>query len=308
MSLQLTTPKPARAAARKPVVRIVHPAGALAGHEARLEAGCTLLEKHGCRVRWEPQRMRSVWRDYYAGDDMTRAEEFIAAVQEPGVDIVWMARGGSGCGRITERICKALSQVEPRIVIGFSDGTAILNALAQHLGWITFHGPVVTSLADQKITSNLDDCLAIIQGHKTTIGFDTASLERMQGRLFGGNLTVLASTIGQPYGTIPMGRNAICLLEDVGEAPYRLERAFCQLRNGGILEDLSGLLIGDLDLEFSSLESVTAGFAADSDLPMATGAPAGHRGRLSCLPIGGEVYVDAGLGTITGASPWVLPT
>ena len=299
------TIRAAKAAPRRPTVRVVHPAGSLVGHEERIYAGLRRLEKHGCTVRWAPERCDAIWREYYAGPDETRADEFIAAVTEPEVDIVWMARGGSGCGRIVERICDALRTVEPKIVIGFSDGTSILNALAQHLGWITFHGPVITALSDPDVDDELDDCLAILQGQKSTIGFESNSIERMEGRLFGGNLTVLASSIGQQYG-LRHSQDALWLLEDVGEAPYRLERAFCQLKNAGIFKSAKGLLLGDLDLPLLQCERITDGFAHDSELPVISQIPAGHRGRNACLPIGARLYADGGLGTVTALEPWVI--
>ena len=196
-------------------------------------------------------------------------------------------------------------QSSQKIVIGFSDGTSILNALAQHLGWITFHGPVITALSDPDVDDELDDCLAILRGQKSTIGFESNSIERMEGRLFGGNLTVLASSIGQQYG-LRHSPDALWLLEDVGEAPYRLERAFCQLKNAGIFKSAKGLLLGDLDLPLLQSERITDGFAHDSELPVISQIPAGHRGRNACLPIGARLYADGGLGTVTALEPWVI--
>lgn len=274
------------------------------------------LEAAGCEVRWSESRARSNWRGYLAGDDAARGRELADALTEPGVDIVWFARGGSGGGRIAGDVLRAAQRTKPRIVIGFSDATSILNLLWDRLGWITFHGPVVTSLARAQPISDLDEVLGILRGDITKVGFDSrpdgiplfgagiAGYTPTRGRLRGGNLTVLASMVGTDCALKP-GYDSVWFLEDVGEAPYRLDRSFWQLRASGLLRGSNGLWLGNFDLNRSEMEGVARMFTEDSALEVGFGAPAGHMGPISTLPIGGEVEIEWSRGQLTARSDWV---
>lgn len=290
----------------RPTVRVVHPCGSLAPHRAMLEAGLARLEAAGCRVRWDPRRADSCWRGYLAGPDDLRAAELIEALAEPGVDAIWFARGGSGGARIAERVVDAAAGLPPRVVVGFSDATVFLTLLATRLGWTTFHGPVVTSLASPSIDTDLDGALALLRGLRWTVDFAPSAGAPIEGRLLGGNLTVLAAAMGT--GAAPRAAaDAIWLLEDVGEAPYRLDRSFWQLRAGGLLRDARGLWIGDLGLDPLDAEAMHGQLAEDAGLPTVLGAPAGHRGPLALLPIGGRGRLDPAAGRFEALEPWVEP-
>ncbi len=281
-------------------MRVVHPCGALVEHRDRLEAGLTLLEAAGCEVRWDARRAEACWRGYLAGTDAERADELIAALSEPGVDVVWFARGGSGGGRILPQVLEAAARLPPRIVLGFSDATSILNGLASACGWISFHGPVVTSLASEGIDCDLEGTLALLSG-ADRIPLEYPPAQDLAGRLLGGNLSVLASLIGTPH--LPDGENAIWVLEDVGEAPYRLDRALTHLRSAGLFEGSSGVWLGDLGLEQGLATLMQARFTEDLPVSVVGGAPAGHRATLKTLPINGEVRI--GPAGVEASSPWV---
>jgi len=274
------------------VIRVVAPSGTLVGHETVLDAGLARLERAGCEVRFDAARRVDVARGYLAGEDERRADEVLGALGEPGVEIIWFARGGSGLGRIVEWVLRGASRQAPRHVVGFSDATTLLNALAARLGWLTWHGPVVTSLGrPELLTVDLDAALARLGGERDSQTADPGPVG-VEGRLFGGNVTVLASLAGTP--SLPRTRGGLWLLEDVAEAPYRLDRALTQLRGAGLFNGARGVWLGDLGLTPEDTAGVEASFAADlSPLPVQGGAPAGHRGRLELLPIGAEIRVFA---------------
>lgn len=298
---------PPPAIGERPVVRVVHPCGALGEHVEALASGVARLEAAGCRVRWDEARARACWRGYLAGDDEARANELVDALSEPDVEIVWFARGGSGGARIAARVAEAARAAPPRIVIGFSDATAFLNRLAADR--IAFHGPVVTSLAHPAIATDLDALLAVLRGERTAIDFAPGAVLEpsagpVEGRLCGGNLTVLAASAGTPVAPV-VEPGDIWLLEDVGEAPYRLDRAFWQLRAAGLLDAAAAIWLGDLALAAEPRAVAHAMFAADSPCPVITGAPAGHVGVIDILPIGGHGRLDPAAGTFTATRPWV---
>ncbi len=275
----------------RPVVRVVAPSGTLDGHGQALAVGLERLERAGCEVRFDPRRGADVARGYLAGVDALRADELLCALAEPGVEVVWFARGGSGLGRIAEWVVRGAARLAPRHVVGFSDATTLLNAFAARLGWLTWHGPVVTSLARPgSITVDLDGLLARLAGERPAVD---ARPPGLAGRLFGGNLTVLASLAGTSL--MPRVEGALWLLEDVAEAPYRLDRSLTQVRTAGLFRGARGVWLGDFGLGDDEAAGVAAAFEQDlAPLPVVRGAPAGHRGRLDLLPLGALVTLTEG--------------
>ncbi len=286
----------------RPVVRVVHPSGTLKNHEAALERGLCKLERSGCEVRWESEKLSSSWRDYLAGRDAERFHELEAALTEPEVDIIWCARGGSGLNRILHPIIQSAQNISPKIIIGFSDCTSLLNGLAIHAQWVTFHGPVVTMLDSDGTAFDLDAAFAKLDGAHL-VPKDNSDIS-VQGHLLGGNLTVLASMCGDSLKR-PWQSPTVLLLEDVNESPYRLDRSFWQLLNSGTFPDLRALWWGDLDLPESSAHSVIETLSTDAGVPHQEGAPAGHKGYVELLPIGSVGRLNLRDGTFWTDRPWV---
>jgi muramoyltetrapeptide carboxypeptidase len=255
-------------------------------------------------VRWDRAGATRDWRGYLAGRDEDRLRELRDAFTEPGVEIVWLARGGSGLGRILEPLVAALRGTPPRLLVGFSDATSLLGALATRLGWITFHGPMVASLARPDITCDLDAMLDVLRGERAEVEFPAGEGPAVAGRLLGGNLTVLASTAGTP--SWPCSAETIWFFEDVNESRYRLDRSFAQMRAAGALDDARALWLGDFGLPAEDEAGAREMFVEDArPLPVLGGAPAGHRGTLAALPVGGRVVLDPARGRLTALAPWV---
>ncbi len=217
----------------------------------RLEAGLELLRLSGHEPVLAPN-LNAVHR-YFAGTDDQRLSDLVWALSDPGLDAAWMARGGSGIGRLLPLLPH---EGLIRGVIGFSDGTALHAALYQRHGLQGLHAPVVHSLADQGLHP-LEDWVG--QGTGTAAG-----------PVVGGNLCVLSSLCGTPDQLRAEG--CILLLEDVGEPAYRIDRMLNQLRQSGALDGVVGVGLGD----FGTVAEVADIVRDHLDLPMASGLPFGH--------------------------------
>lgn len=301
------------AAAPRPRVRIVLPSGALRTSDMpAFEDGFNRLTAGGFDVRFDPRRADDRWRAYYAGDDQARARELIDALCEPDIDIVWWGRGGSGSARLIPEVIEAARHLPPRIVIGFSDATAMINALAAKLGWLTFHGPAVTSLA----RTDLDHVRAVVCGQVRSTPIVEHALSQpqrepdpptapgpLEGRLFGGNLTVLTTLMGTP--SQPPSAGTIWLLEDVNEPSYRIDRALRHLRDAGATHDAIGAWCGPLHADRDAPPTSINRAAQDLALPCLPGFPGGHTGRMHLVPLGAQVRLDPAAGALIGLHPWV---
>ncbi len=284
----------------RPTVRVVHPCGGFDDTQrARLRKGVEALERAGCRVRWDAtaaQRPQS--RGYLAGTDSQRRRELIEAFTEPGVDVVWAARGGSGAARIARDVTDALERHAPRLLVGFSDVTTLIAAFTQRLGWPSVHGPVVTTLANRHLSqgavADLDQVLAVLTGHSDALSFSPQAGEPLRAPLVGGNLTVLASLCGM--GLLPTLPRALWVLEDTHEAPYQLDRAYTQLRGASMLSRAAAVWFGDLSP--APLSRTLRTLAADLKAPLYRDAPAGHQGRIAALPMGVTVDFDPARGQL----------
>lgn len=285
-------------------MRVVHPSGTLDGHTDVLYAGIERLTEAGCVVRHDESRAAARWRGYLAGTDEARARELVAALTEPGVDVVWLGRGGSGAARITQTVIDALRGQPARALVGFSDATTLLNGLATELGWITFHGPVVTTLGRGEPSCDLEAALATLRGERSEVALRVGPEPDAEGVLLGGNLTVMASLAGTP--SWPACADPLWLLEEVGEPPYRIDRCFWQLCSSGALSDAAGVWVGDLGVAACDHAGCVDALREDAGgVPVIEGAPAGHRGEIQLLPIGGRVRLRPREGVLTALAPWV---
>ena len=289
----------------RPVVRVIAPCGALGIHRKALESGILQLKKQGCEVRWDEGRAQADWRGYLAGDDATRRAELVSALTEPEVDIVWIGRGGSGAARIIHDALEQVRDAAPRCVVGFSDCTSIINSIYERMNWVTYHGPVVTSLGRQGHEQDAAQCLSVLRGETHHVELPPQKGPTVEGVLRGGNLTVLASTIGTAVAPTA-GTHDIWFFEDVQEAPYRLDRCLWQLKASGMLDGVVGVLLGDFDLGPDEENRIQSLFVEELSVPVYIGFPAGHRGQLSLVPIGAKVQVIPDEGWVGSDRPWVV--
>ena len=246
---------------------------------------------------------------FLAGNDLTRARTLMELWADPEVKAVMAARGGYGCLRLLDLIDYDEMARTPKMMIGFSDITALLLALHQRCGLASVHGPVVTSLggADDE---TLEHFARLISGRSCfpreldPDGVIVPGLAR--GPLIGGNLTLLIDLLATPFR--PDFNGALLFIEDVGEVPYRLDRKLATLRLAGVLDEVAGLLIGDFSNcgPEEEVREVVDEAVAWAGLPAAR-FPFGHRTRNLALPMGVSAVLDADAAILDLDSPFPAP-
>jgi muramoyltetrapeptide carboxypeptidase len=286
-------------------VALVAPAGP--ANKERVLEFAKLLEQKGFRVALPNGLFR---RDgFLAGSDDERAAELNAAIRDPKVRAIFPCRGGYGLTRILDRIDYAALRKDPKILTGFSDLTALHLAVARKARVITFHSPMPEfdlrredgdfAFAARSFWRTL---LAAEQkpgetGYAIPYPAGLAKPTRLvggkaRGRLVGGNLTLICATLGTPYALEPKGK--ILLLEDTGEAPYRVDRMLSQLRLAGVLDAVAGVVVGDFSkTDVPETRRVLREYLGKLKVPVVIDFPAGHTVANATLPHGALVELDA---------------
>ncbi len=278
---------------------------------ALYEAGRHVLERFGL----EPVAARGEFTraGFLAGDDQRRADQLVSALQEADTQAVWCIRGGYGTARLLPLVQLPQLRRKPKLLIGFSDVTALLAQLTITGGFVAVHGPVVTQLARlpsgdlrwlKRLLFDRARPMRVPLG-RTRTGVPGVA----DGKLVGGNLSILASLAGTPFA--PDLRGTILCLEDVGEKAYRLDRLVWQLVSAGLLDDIRGIVVGQL------VDCVPAGAGRYSarrvleaamgmlGVPFISGAAFGHGCRNVALPLGVQARLDADTGSLTLLEPAV---
>lgn len=271
----------------------------------RVAAGIRLLHEMGFRTRQLRSTRESL--DYLAADDRTRAEEFHTLWADDDIRALMAVRGGYGCLRIIDHLDFALLRTRPKLLIGFSDVTVLLNTVSDRTGLVTVHGPVVSSLIDCDRES-LQDFTSLLAGDLREYRFprqaEVLRPGKASGILRGGNLATLVHMLGTPWETSWNG--ALLFLEDTGEPMYKIDRMLTQLSLGGRLKNLAGLILGTFDSRDAAdrtllqeqvwarvLELIT-----HTDYPVLGGFPAGHLETNHPLLIGAAATLDSGSGRL----------
>lgn len=285
-------------------VGIVSPAGALKPDS--LQPAIHALQDAGFHVRLGKHVYE---RDgYLAGKDGARADDFIAMLQND-VQAIVCARGGYGSQRILPTVQQYIANSEPKLLVGYSDIT-VLHSVLQRAGWVSLHGPMPTEWQRHSIAFSLNMLLRMMQGWAPSAiplppGVQPITLRpgRAQGRLVGGNLTMVTTMLGTPYEIDTT--DAILVLEDVGEHPYRIDRMLSTLQLAGKLDDVKGIVFGNFtQCEPPSggpevmAEDVITAFVTDVSIPVLWQYPVGHGQHNVPLPLGLDVELDADKGDI----------
>lgn len=248
-------------------------------------------------------------RSYLAGTDQLRANELRAALLDPAIAGIIFATGGYGAQRTLEAMdWSGLADVAPKVLAGYSDVTGVLEAVAVKLGWASLYSTMVVS-EDIYSFSSLMRCL-LRPEHATDMSFadaKTITAGSARGVTMGGNLALLVSSIGTDTSWRLGG--GIVLLEDVEEAPYRIDRMLTQLRRSGYFDGVAGIVAGTFHDcgEADEIEAILIERLGDLDVPMIAWANVGHGGRFQTYPIGVAAVLDADTTTLTLLEPPLVP-
>lgn len=275
-------------------LRLVAPASPFPKED--FERGVAKLRER-YRVSFDPSILT---RDgYLAGDDGRRLDELRRALTEDGVDAIVAARGGYGATRLLDGI--DVAEVRPRLLVGFSDLTAI-HALFARAGLRSLHASMVAALG-RGTDAAFEAWVAAVEGGipGPFEGLARIAPGRAEGPLTGGNLAVLHALVGTPYA--PPLDGAILFLEEVGEAPYRVDRMLTALRQAGWLSRVAGIAVGQLTRcdpgpDGREIAHVIADRLGDLGVPVASGVPAGHEEENAPLPLGAPAVLDADRGSL----------
>ncbi len=258
---------------------------------------------------------------HLAGTDAERAGDLNAMFGDKAVRAIVCVRGGSGAARLLPLLDYALIRRNPKVLLGYSDITALHCAIHAKTGLVTFHGPVGTGswnrfnvdqfermffqreLMQYQNSRDVGDELVPRRNRTQTMRGGKA-----QGELVGGNLTVLTALAGTPY--LPDFSGRILFLEDVGEAPYRIDRMFSTLKLMGALDRIAGFIFGDCSdcnpgdgYGSLSLDQIFDDYILPLKIPAYRGAMIGHIREQFIVPVGGKVEMDADAGTFRLLAP-----
>ncbi len=267
-----------------------------------LNRGVVSLEQYGFKVMLGNHLGKS--HRYFAGSDRERAEDFLGMMQNEMVDAVFCARGGSGSARIIPYIDEI--KLTPKIFVGCSDISTLLLYLSKKYGFVTFHGPMVAT-PSFKTALSFEYLIKVLSGEKVEMrapGVMSLKQGCADGILTGGCLTLLCTTIGTHYEIET--NDHILLIEDIGEAPYKVDRMLNYLKALKKFDHIRGLIIGEMkDCNPELLPEIILEILSDFDFPILFSFPSGHGDALFTLPLGTLVRVNANNPTITLLSPAV---
>jgi len=246
------------------------------------------------------------------GSDDERLDALHAAFCDKQVKGIFCARGGYGSMRLLSRLKPEVLTQNPKIFVGYSDLTALLNCLVTNYSLVCFHGPVVAKDLDRiKFPKTLESLAATLMHVETSWQIDPKDFQskdveilspgEARGILVGGNLSMICATLGTDF-EIQTDRKVL-FLEEIGERPYRVDRLLQQLKIAKKLQKVSGIIFGD----FVNCHETNGGpdpleivrqVVKDLKVPILYGFPAGHCAEKATLPLGINVEIDANRGVL----------
>jgi muramoyltetrapeptide carboxypeptidase len=306
-ALSLLRPRALRPGDRVAVIAASSPA-----EQDKLDRGLAAIDGLGLKADvFGSARDTGSMYDYLAGDDALRGADLTRALADPAYAAVFCASGGYGMQRTLERVdWAAIDASAPKVVVGYSDVTALLEAIAVKLGWVSLFGPMPACDGFHQGPGHYAfDTLAGLLFRPGTVreltfpGFRTVVPGVAEGTTLGGTASLLAASVGTDT-SLP-ARGGILFLEDVDELPYRLDRIITQLRRSGYGDGVAGVLLGTFTDcgDPVHVRRMLGERLGDLGVPVLAGADIGHGVDMQTYPIGVRARLDATAGTLTLLDP-----
>ncbi|MDZ7291234.1 MAG: LD-carboxypeptidase [candidate division KSB1 bacterium] len=279
----------------------------------KLEQGIRYLENLGYRVKLGKYIFHE--HGYLAGRDKERAADINNMFRDRKVKAIFCARGGYGTPRLLSLLDYNAIRANPKIFVGYSDITAIQLAMLRHAGLITFSGPMVAAEMGKGIDPFTEEKFWRILTHPEPLGdlrrpgvdnYQPITRGRAVGPLIGGCLSLVATLVGSPH--FPEVKGSIFCLEEIGEAPYRIDRYLVQFREAGILRRIAGFVLGQTtdcvptdDEPSLTIDDLLHDFIRPLKVPAVAGLDYGHVEVKYTLPVGirAELIVQGDKSTLT---------
>ena len=241
---------------------------------------------------------------YLAGSDEARANLLIDAILKDSFSAVWAARGGYGAIRLLTLLEKRIDELKkhPKFVIGFSDITILHSFLVEKCGFVTVHGPNITTLSTCDNYSK-KQVFQLLQGEEKALTIYNPRLQiatagKAEGMVKGGNLASIISLIGTPYQ--PDFTDSILFLEEVGEVPYKVDRMLTQMRLAGMFDKVKGVVLGDFSYQeyrppatkSVTIRQIMENMGLPSNIPVVYNFAAGHGTKNMAFLLGAEATLN----------------
>jgi len=271
----------------KDKIGIISPASPV--EESEIKKGIALLKDRGFKIELGENIYA---RDgYLAGSEEKRIYDLHRMFEDKQIKAIFCSRGGYGSLRLLDKIDYEIIKKNPKIFLGYSDITALLLAINKKTGLVTFHGPLLKDIHKTE-PEDLKISFEILEGKRSVLYLSSSeviSSGKAEGRIFGGNLSVICHLIGTEF--LPCLENSILFLEETAEKPYKIDRMFTYLRLSGIKEKIAALLLGSFDVDKKALLRIISDFIRH-DIPVMINIPVGHRRRNIVFPLGIRAEVD----------------
>ncbi|MDM1295141.1 LD-carboxypeptidase [Sphingobacterium sp. N143] len=295
-------------------IGLIAPAGVLDDEES-IAISREIFEALGFKVK-EGDHIRDRYGNL-AGTDQQRIADIHQMFADKTVKAIVCIRGGSGTSRLLDRLDYKMIAQNPKVLLGYSDITALILALYAKTGLVSFHGAVGISTWSTKLAAAfkrqfIDNEPVVFENPKSKGDQIVQTKDRVttihpgiaEGILLGGNMTVLTGLCGSPY--LPDFKDKILFIEEVDEDMGRMDRMFCQLKNAGVLAAIKGFVFGKCTnckpsggYGSMTLDQLFNDYIKPLEIPAYTGAIIGHIADQFILPVGVRVKMDATQGTIS---------
>ncbi|MBC3758371.1 LD-carboxypeptidase [Hyunsoonleella sp. SJ7] len=280
-------------------VAIVAPSGILKHREREVEQAKALLKRWGLHSVVGTHVFNQA--NHFAGTDDERCEDLQKALDDPKISAIWCARGGYGTVRILDKLDFTTFKKHPKWVIGYSDITALHNAI-HNAGVESLHALMCVSLTKDELEieasiSTFQNALFGKPLNYTLEGTSYNKIGEASGQLVGGNLTMLHTMLGSETSIDVSDK--ILFIEEIGEYKYHIDRMLQSLKRAGYFDSCKGVIVGDMTklrknttLWGTSVEQLVLDALSDYDFPIAFNMPAGHEKDNRALILGRTIQLE----------------